>query len=287
VTRINFYKIIFLVSYWVLVNIFYLLFQDTILDYYSLSTNLLGLSYDLARSILVSVPVTILGGTAIASFEVLYFNNLLRKKPLGKTLLIKTTFYLLNIFLLTSIVIILVSSIGLDKPVFHTVVFNSYLKYINSQIFILLMIYWSVAVMTALFILQISDKLGQGVLINFLLGKYHQPKEEVFGPVLSILRTETLDEAISIENSSNYGNAAAVFTQSGGLARYVSDRASAGMIGVNIGVPVPREPFSFGGWNESHFGVGDITGKSSIGFWSKQKKITTKWNPESQINWMS
>lgn len=178
-TRINLYKIIFLVSYWVLVDIFYLLFQDTILDYYSLSTNLLGLNYDLARSIFVSVPVTILGGTAIASFEVLYFNNLLRKKPLGKTLLIKTTFYLLNIFLLTSIVIILVSSIGLDKPVFHTAVFNSYLKYINSQIFILLMIYWSVAVMTALFILQISDKLGQGVLINFLLGKYHQPKEEV------------------------------------------------------------------------------------------------------------
>jgi malonate-semialdehyde dehydrogenase (acetylating)/methylmalonate-semialdehyde dehydrogenase len=59
------------------------------------------------------------------------------------------------------------------------------------------------------------------------------------------------------------------------------------MIGVNIGVPVPREPFSFGGWNDSRFGVGDITGKSSIGFWSKQKKITTKWNPESKTNWMS
>jgi len=124
-------------------------------------------------------------------------------------------------------------------------------------------------------------------VIDYVRPEMKIAKEEVFGPVLSILRTETLDEAISIENSSNYGNAAAVFTQSGGLARYVSDRASAGMIGVNIGVPVPREPFSFGGWNESHFGVGDITGKSSIGFWSKQKKITTKWNPESQINWMS
>jgi len=112
-------------------------------------------------------------------------------------------------------------------------------------------------------------------------------KEEVFGPVLSIIRTENLDEAIKIENSSNYGNAAAVFTQSGGLARYVADRASAGMIGVNIGVPVPREPFSFGGWNDSRFGVGDITGKSSIQFWTKLKKITTKWNPESKTNWMS
>jgi malonate-semialdehyde dehydrogenase (acetylating)/methylmalonate-semialdehyde dehydrogenase len=112
-------------------------------------------------------------------------------------------------------------------------------------------------------------------------------KEEVFGPVLSILRTENIDEAIKIENSSPYGNAAAVFTQSGGLSRYVTDRVSAGMIGVNIGVPVPREPFSFGGWNESRFGVGDITGKSSIHFWTKMKKITTKWNPDSQINWMS
>ena len=112
-------------------------------------------------------------------------------------------------------------------------------------------------------------------------------KEEVFGPVLSIMRAENIDEAINIENSSDYGNAAAVFTQSGGLARYVADRASAGMIGVNIGVPVPREPFSFGGWNDSRFGVGDITGKSSIQFWTKLKKITTKWNPESQVNWMS
>ncbi|RKY94028.1 MAG: methylmalonate-semialdehyde dehydrogenase (CoA acylating) [Ignavibacteriae bacterium] len=124
-------------------------------------------------------------------------------------------------------------------------------------------------------------------VIDYVRPEMKIAKEEVFGPVLTILRTETLDEAISIENNSNYGNAAAVFTQSGGLARYVSDRASAGMIGVNIGVPVPREPFSFGGWNESRFGVGDITGKSSIGFWSKQKKITTKWNPGSKTNWMS
>jgi len=112
-------------------------------------------------------------------------------------------------------------------------------------------------------------------------------KEEVFGPVLSIMRVDNIDQAMEIENSSNYGNAAAVFTQSGAAASYVSERASAGMIGVNIGVPVPREPFSFGGWNESKFGVGDITGKSSIEFWTKSKKITTKWNPESQVNWMS
>jgi len=124
-------------------------------------------------------------------------------------------------------------------------------------------------------------------VIDYVRPDMRIAKEEVFGPVLSIIRTDNLDDAIKIENSSNYGNAAAVFTQSGGLARYVADRASAGMIGVNIGVPVPREPFSFGGWNDSRFGVGDITGKSSIHFWTKLKKITTKWNPESKTNWMS
>ncbi|NRA10739.1 MAG: aldehyde dehydrogenase family protein, partial [Crocinitomicaceae bacterium] len=111
--------------------------------------------------------------------------------------------------------------------------------------------------------------------------------EEIFGPVISIIRAKDLDEAMEIENNSNYGNAAAVFTQSGGLAKQVMERASAGMIGVNIGVPVPREPFSFGGWNESKFGVSDITGRSSIEFWTQNKKTTIKWNAEAKINWMS
>ena len=59
------------------------------------------------------------------------------------------------------------------------------------------------------------------------------------------------------------------------------------MVGVNIGVPVPREPFSFGGWNDSKFGACDITGKSSIEFFTKPKKSTIKWNPEAKVNWMS
>lgn len=112
-------------------------------------------------------------------------------------------------------------------------------------------------------------------------------REEIFGPVISIMRTQTVDEALAIENANPYGNAAAVYTQNGGMARYVTARAGAGMVGVNVGVPVPREPFSFGGWNESKFGTGDITGKSSIAFWTRIKKTTVKWNAESGINWMS
>lgn len=124
-------------------------------------------------------------------------------------------------------------------------------------------------------------------IIDFVTPEMSVAREEIFGPVISILRTKTLDEAIAIENANPYGNAASVFTQSGGLARLVAERVSAGMIGVNIGVPVPREPFSFGGWNESKFGACDITGKSSIEFWTRLKKITTKWNPEARTNWMS
>jgi malonate-semialdehyde dehydrogenase (acetylating)/methylmalonate-semialdehyde dehydrogenase len=124
-------------------------------------------------------------------------------------------------------------------------------------------------------------------VIDFVRPEMSVAQEEIFGPVISIMRAKTVDDALAIENANPYGNAASVFTQSGGIARYIIDHASAGMIGVNVGVPVPREPFSFGGWNESKFGVGDITGKSSIEFWTKLKKSTTKWNPEAGINWMS
>ena len=124
-------------------------------------------------------------------------------------------------------------------------------------------------------------------VIDYVTPEMSVAKEEIFGPVISIMRTNTVDEALAIENANPYGNAASVFTQNGGMARYIIDHASAGMIGVNVGVPVPREPFSFGGWNESKFGVGDITGKSSIEFWTKLKKSTTKWNPEAGVNWMS
>jgi malonate-semialdehyde dehydrogenase (acetylating)/methylmalonate-semialdehyde dehydrogenase len=112
-------------------------------------------------------------------------------------------------------------------------------------------------------------------------------QDEVFGPVMVIIRAADVNEALEVENASPYGNAASVFTENGGTARYVMEHASAGMVGVNVGVPVPREPFSFGGWNESRFGVGDITGRGSIEFWTKSKKMTTKWNREAGINWMS
>jgi malonate-semialdehyde dehydrogenase (acetylating)/methylmalonate-semialdehyde dehydrogenase len=92
---------------------------------------------------------------------------------------------------------------------------------------------------------------------------------------------------MEIENSISYGNACSVFTSNGALAEKVIEQASAGMVGVNVGVPVPREPFSFGGINDSKFGHGDITGETSLNFWSDLKKVTTKWEKQSDNNWMS
>ena len=109
-------------------------------------------------------------------------------------------------------------------------------------------------------------------------------REEIFGPVLSIIRSDTLENAMKIENKNHYGNAAAVFTTSGEVAKMISESASAGMVGINIGVPVPREPYSFGGWNESKYGHGDITGKSGVDFWTNLKKVTARW-PESDQAW--
>lgn len=111
--------------------------------------------------------------------------------------------------------------------------------------------------------------------------------DEIFGPTLTILRVKSLAEALVLENASPYGNAASIYTQDGATAALFEQRANAGMIGINIGVPVPREPFAFGGWNDSHFGVGDITGHDGISFWTKTRKVTRKWTASSAKNWMS
>jgi malonate-semialdehyde dehydrogenase (acetylating)/methylmalonate-semialdehyde dehydrogenase len=110
---------------------------------------------------------------------------------------------------------------------------------------------------------------------------------ELFGPVLSIVRVPTLDDALALEGPNDYGNALSVFTTRGAVSRRVSERARSGMVGVNIGVPVPREPFSFGGSGASKFGACDITGPSAVEFWTSHKKITSKWASVPDANWMS
>ena len=128
--------------------------------------------------------------------------------------------------------------------------------------------------------------LGPTILDNIQPGS-EAATTELFGPILSIIHCKDVSEALQIQQSSEYGNACSVFTESGPMADRVMREAQAGMVGVNVGVPVPREPFSFGGINASKFGHGDITGEHSLDFWSNLKKVTVKWETQSDSNWMS
>ena len=103
--------------------------------------------------------------------------------------------------------------------------------------------------------------------------------EEVFGPVLSVYVCQDYNEMVAIENASPFGNAAAVYTTSAAASDWFAERFEAAMIGVNVGIPVPREPFSFGGYysSKSKFGDCDITGDGGVEFFSQRIKITKKW----------
>jgi malonate-semialdehyde dehydrogenase (acetylating)/methylmalonate-semialdehyde dehydrogenase len=102
-------------------------------------------------------------------------------------------------------------------------------------------------------------------------------KEEIFGPVLSVVRVADLDEALAVGAQCEFGNGASIFTTSGYAAREFSRRFNAGMIGVNVGVPAPMAWFPFTGWNRSFFGDLHIQGKESIQFYTRQKVTLTRW----------
>jgi malonate-semialdehyde dehydrogenase (acetylating) / methylmalonate-semialdehyde dehydrogenase len=102
-------------------------------------------------------------------------------------------------------------------------------------------------------------------------------QEEIFGPVLSVIRAASLDEAIEIANRSRFGNAAAIFTRDGGAARTFTHRIEAGMIGVNIGVPAPAAYFPFVGWKGSFYGDLHATGRDAVDFYTRKKVVTTRW----------
>jgi malonate-semialdehyde dehydrogenase (acetylating)/methylmalonate-semialdehyde dehydrogenase len=102
-------------------------------------------------------------------------------------------------------------------------------------------------------------------------------REEIFGPVLSVVRVADLDEALAIGDACEYGNGAAIFTRSGYAARAFQRRFNAGMIGINVGVPAPMAWFSFTGWNRSFFGDLHIQGTESIQFYTRQKVTLTRW----------
>jgi malonate-semialdehyde dehydrogenase (acetylating)/methylmalonate-semialdehyde dehydrogenase len=102
-------------------------------------------------------------------------------------------------------------------------------------------------------------------------------REEIFGPVLNVMRFEELDAAIELANRSPYGNGASIFTRSGKAAREFKHRIKAGMVGVNIGVPASMASFPFNGWDESFFGDLHMQGKEGVQFFTQQKVTMTRW----------
>jgi malonate-semialdehyde dehydrogenase (acetylating)/methylmalonate-semialdehyde dehydrogenase len=102
-------------------------------------------------------------------------------------------------------------------------------------------------------------------------------KDEIFGPVLSVVRAETYDDAVRMVNENPYGNGVAIFTRDGGAARQFQFEVEAGMVGINVPIPVPVAYYSFGGWKSSLFGDAHIYGPEGINFYTRGKVVTSRW----------
>jgi malonate-semialdehyde dehydrogenase (acetylating)/methylmalonate-semialdehyde dehydrogenase len=101
--------------------------------------------------------------------------------------------------------------------------------------------------------------------------------EEIFGPVLSVVRVKNLTEALEVVNACRYGNGTAIFTNSGGAARRYMNECTVGMVGINVPIPVPMANFSFCGWKDSFFGDLHGHGNDGLRFWTETKVVTERW----------
>ena len=125
-------------------------------------------------------------------------------------------------------------------------------------------------------------KADQGFFLGASLFDHVEPamsiyKDEIFGPVLSVLRVKTLDDAIKLINANPYANGTAVFTRSGGAARKFEREIEVGMVGINVPIPVPIAFFSFGGWRSSLFGDTHVHGMEGVRFYTRGKVVSTRW----------
>ena len=114
-------------------------------------------------------------------------------------------------------------------------------------------------------------------LIDAVTADMHSYREEIFGPVLQIIRVKTMDEAMQLINDHEYGNGTCIYTRDGEAARYFSDRIQVGMVGINVPLPVPVASHSFGGWKRSLFGDLHAYGPDGVRFYTRRKTITQRW----------
>jgi malonate-semialdehyde dehydrogenase (acetylating)/methylmalonate-semialdehyde dehydrogenase len=101
--------------------------------------------------------------------------------------------------------------------------------------------------------------------------------DEIFGPVLSVVRVPTYDDALGVVNANPYGNGTAIFTNDGGAARRFTSEVEVGMVGINVPIPVPMAFYSFGGWKSSLFGDTHVHGTEGVHFYTRGKAVTSRW----------
>ena len=172
----SFYEILFLVIFWVLAAIFDVYYEASILGF---EARIPGEPYNFGRTLFIVLLVSFVSATLVACLEVLYLSEKLRRRPLGITLLLKTTFYLSCIFITTSAAAWINISFDFERSFFHQEVLEHFIDYMASAEMISTFVYWGLMVLLALFILEVSEKFGQGVLLSFMLGKYYRPREEL------------------------------------------------------------------------------------------------------------
>ncbi len=114
-------------------------------------------------------------------------------------------------------------------------------------------------------------------LIDHVTAQMSVYTDEIFGPVLSVLRVDTYDEALELINANPYGNGTAIFTNDGGAARRFQNEVEVGMVGINVPIPVPMAYYSFGGWKASLFGDTHAHGADGVHFFTRAKAITQRW----------
>ncbi len=133
-----------------------------------------------------------------------------------------------------------------------------------------------------------SDGFFLGVsLIDHVTTEMDCYKDEIFGPVLTVVRVDTYEEALALVNDNPYGNGTAIFTRDGGAARAFQFDCQAGMVGVNVPIPVPVGYYSFGGWKDSLFGDNHMYGPEGIDFYTKAKVVTARWPDPGRARWTS